>query len=240
VPRSLGSDADRFVIPPGGVCDPCNNWLGAQIDTPFVDRFDMRLTRALEGLRGRHGVPHLIEGLDATAQLEVELDGGTARIQAARAEPTPDGGLDIEVRPKQRDPADVVARTIRALWKIALGVLWLADARAALDPSWDHLRCGVMGYPFRGYLLQHPYQARVLRRIDVSVNPRDAQSPTAMSFVCGGVVLAVPMAQGATVAATDVETAGWQIYSSDSVAPNVVRLRLEPSDGPVAQSSGTE
>jgi hypothetical protein len=230
VPRSLGPAADRFVIPPGGVCDPCNHWLGAQVDTPFVDRFDMRLTRALEGLRGRRAMPYLIESLDATMQLGVELEGGTARIQAARADPNPDGGLDIEIRPKQRDPADVVACTIRALWKIALGALWLLDAEAALDPSWDDLRCGVLGYPFRGYLLQRPFQAMVLRRIDVSVNPTQAESPMAMTFVCGGVVLAVPLAQGATVTAADVEKAGWEIHLSGSVAPNVVRLRVDPSE----------
>jgi HNH endonuclease len=52
IPRRLGPDADRFVLPAGVVCDPCNAFLGSQIDGPFVDRFDMRLTRRLEGPPG--------------------------------------------------------------------------------------------------------------------------------------------------------------------------------------------
>src|SRR5437879_5899500 len=70
IPRSLGPRTEDYVIPPGGVCDPCNNWLGAQVDAPFVDRFDIRLTRGLEKLRGRKGaLPDVIDGRDATAKL---------------------------------------------------------------------------------------------------------------------------------------------------------------------------
>lgn len=229
IPRSLGPDTERFVIPPGGVCDPCNNWLGGQVDTPFVDRFDMRLTRALEGLRGRRGaLPDLIEGREVVAKLDLDLDGAKVTMYASKVEETADGGLDIEIRPKVRDPPDVVARTIRALWKIALGCIYLTNRGEALDPRWDHLRRGVLGYPFAGYLLQRPFTAGITRRLDVNVNVADPESPIAMTFVLGGVALAVPIGLGATVARADVVRAGWEVRASDSVAPTTLRFRLEP------------
>lgn len=127
IPRTFGPDTERFVIPPGGVCDPCNNWLGPQVDAPFADRFDMRLTRRLEGLRSRRGaLPETIEGRNPTARLDLDLDGAKVTLFASSVTETPDGGLDIEIQPRVRDPSDVISRTIRALWKIALARQHLA------------------------------------------------------------------------------------------------------------------
>src|SRR3954454_16708507 len=66
------------------------------------------------------------------------------QARATSAEESEGGWLDSEIRPVERDPPDVVARTIRALWKIALGCLWLAREREALDPSWDDPRQAVL------------------------------------------------------------------------------------------------
>ncbi len=231
VPRVLGPNTDQFTIPPGVVCDPCNSWLGRQVDAPFTDRFDIRLTRGLEGLRGRSGRPlHTIEGRDATALLELEIEGGKVEIYAARADPSPDGGLDIEIRPQQRDPPDVVARTIRALWKIALGAIWLRDGPEVLDPKYDALRLAVLGAPFNGYLLQAPFVVRVTRRLDVNVGIDRPENPWAMTFILGGVALAVPLTEGAPVRPKDAKEHGWEVRSTRATAPSSIRLRLEPTD----------
>jgi hypothetical protein len=113
IPRSLGSETERFVIPPGGVCDPCNHWLGAQVDAPFVDRFDMRMTRALHEMRGRKGViPKVIESQSPTARFDVDIDGAKVTFYASVVTHMADGTLEIEIQPKIQDPPDVVARTI--------------------------------------------------------------------------------------------------------------------------------
>ena len=230
IPRSLGPETDRFVLPPGVVCDPCNGFLGRQVDAPFVDRFDMRLTRRLEDLRGRGGaVPVVIHGRDATARLDVDLDGAKASLLAARAEETPDGGLDIEVRPVQRDPPDIVARTVRALWKIALGVAYLSRGAQALDPRWDHLRHAVLGAPFKGFLLQRPFVVALTRRLYVDVKLDTPEDPWSIAFAIGGVSLAAPLMDGTSVTRGEVRRAGWELHTTDDAQPQSVLLRLDPT-----------
>lgn len=216
------------MIAAGGVCDECNQWLGRQIDAPFANRFDMKLTRGLERLRGRGGIPSVIEGRDATARLTIELDGRTVVVDAARADERDDGGLDIEVRPLERDPQDVVARTIRALWKIALGSAYLAHGRDALDPRWDHLRRAVLGAPFKGFLLQMPFTAQITRLLDVNVNLSAPADPEAMTFAMGGVAFAVPLADRTKITRATVRQAGWDIHTTDKPAPTRLLFRLQP------------
>ncbi len=231
IPRNLGPDTQRFTIPPGVVCDDCDSWLGRQVDAPFADRFDMKLTRGLEGLAGRAGAPPLtIDGRDAIARLDLEIEGAKVTIYAARAHETADGGLDIEIRPRHRDPDDIVARTFRALWKIALGCAWLSDRDASLDPRWDYMREVILGAPFRGYLLQAPFTAQVTRRLDVNVNFTTPAQPSAMTFVMGGVTLSVPLAPGAKVDPADAHAAGWEVHPTEAAAPDVLHFRLEPSE----------
>ena len=230
IPRSLGPDTDRFVIAPGVVCDRCNSFLGHQVDAPFVERFDMRLTRRLEGLRGRAGgVPAVIEGRDPIAQLDIDLDGATVTLMAARADETEDGGLDIEIRPVQRDPDDVVSRTIRALWKIALGVAYLGRGSEALDPRFDHLRRAVLGAPFKGFLLQRVFVVTITRRLAVDVSLDTPGDPWAVRFALGGVALAVALEDGARVTRAQARQAGWEVHPTGSKASQSVLLRLEPS-----------
>lgn len=230
VPRRLGPKTDRYVLEPGAVCDPCNHWLGRQVDAPFTSRFDITVHRALEGLSDRQGrVPAVIQGRDATCRLDLEISGGQVAIFAARADETHDGGLDIEIRPQERDPPDIAARTMRALWKIALGCAWGTTGRDfALDPRWDDLRRVVLGAPFRGYVLQAPFEARVTRRLDVNVAFNSPDRPDAITFEMGGVRLAAPLAAGTSITLATAKKEGWDVHATDVPAPHVVRLRLEP------------
>jgi hypothetical protein len=229
IPRSLGPETDEYVIEPGGVCDPCNEWLGKQVDAPFAARFDMKLTRGLERLAGRGGIPLEIKGRDPKVLLTVQLGGGKVAIEAERADRMPGGQLDIEIRPLERDPADVVTRTLRALWKIALGVAFLDRGRDALDPRWDHLRCGVLGAPLeKGFVLQRPFTAMVTRELHVHANFATPDLPDAMAFVMGGVALAAPLANHVKLSAAAIRAAGWEVHGIDKPAPKALHFRLEP------------
>lgn len=217
-------------VAPGVVCDRCKNWLGQQVDAPFADRFDMKLTRGLERARGRTGrIPDLIDGHNAVARLDVEIDGAKVSLYVARADPWGDGGLEIELLPKLRDPPDVVARTIRALWKIVLESFWVLEPERAMSPDWDHLRHAVLGAPFKGYLLQAPFMAMVTRRLAVNANFDAPEDPCAMTFEMGGVALAVPLASGVKLVHADARCDGWEVHTTAATAPRTIHLRLDPS-----------
>ena len=231
IPAAFGlAQTERWIIPAGGVCNHCNRWLGTQVDAPLIHRFDLTLARALGGVAGRGGRVRVIQGRNATARLDVTIGGQDVQLFASRAEPTHDGGLDIEIRPETRDPPDIVRRTVRALWKMALGATWHADHQLALDPRWDHLRLGVLGHPFRGYLLQQPMVVAPIERVHLDVRLETSGDPGAVTFVAGGVVLSAPLMPGHRVPASDLVAAGWEIQSTEDRARDVIHLRLDPND----------
>lgn len=231
IPAAFGlPQTKQWIIPPGTVCDACNGWLGAQVDAPFTHRFDLTLARALGGVAGRAGRIDLIDGRNATAVVDLTVGGRTVKLFASKAEQTADGGLEFEVQPKTRDPQDVVARTIRALWKMALGALWHGDPPTALGSDWDHLRVGALGHPLKGYVLQRPMVVQPIERVHLNVSGQTAKDPGLITFVAGGVILAAPLTPGHEVDGRDLIDAGWEIHSTDDRAPNKIRLRLHPHD----------
>jgi hypothetical protein len=228
IPAAFGPATSQFVIPPGAVCDDCNHFLGRQVDSAFVDRFDIRLTRALEDARGRGGVISMIEGRPPhMALVDVQVDEGTVQMHAATVEADGDGMI-FEIRPKDRDPQDIVSRSIRALWKMALGVMWLRDPEEATSSEWDPVRCAIVGYPFSGYLLARPFVVMRSRRLDLAVEPRRPQSPVAVHFRYGGVELAVPLLPGVNLHRSEIDAAGWAVQRTDQRPPSVTRLQLDP------------
>ena len=231
IPAAFGlAQTERWIIPPGSVCDKCNTWLGKQVDAPFVHRFDLTLARALGGVAGRSGVVHTIFGRQASAQLDLTVDGQSVRVFASKAVPTDDGGLDIEIRPEVRDPPDIVLRTVRALWKMGLGALWHADPDLALERRWDHLRLGALGHPFAGYLLQRPMIVAPIRRVHLDVRLESDAEPGLITFVAGGVVLSAPVMPGRPVSASELISAGWEVHNTSDKARHAVHLRLEPGE----------
>lgn len=228
IPAAFGHSNNPIAIPPGAVCDDCNHFLGRQIDSAFVDRFDIRLTRALEGARGRGGVISMIEGRPPhTALLDVQVGDGTVQIHAAKVEEDGEGVI-FDIRPKNREPQDIVSRSIRALWKMALGVIWLRDPGQAMSSQWDPVRCAILGYRFSGYLLARPFVAIRTGRLDLAVVPRQPQSPLAVHFRYGGVELAVPLLPGASLQRSEIDAAGWEVQRTDQRPPAVIRLQLDP------------
>ncbi len=144
----------------------------------------------------------------------------------------PSGGFRARLEPKHPEPS--VAVSVRALWKIALGVMYGGiGPPAALDPQWDPLREAVLGAPFSSYLIQAPFRAVIDGKIDINIEPRAPTLPTAVTFKAGGVLLAAPLAV-ATEAPDDDQTRqllseGWSITPTESAAPRELWFELEPS-----------
>jgi hypothetical protein len=194
IPAAFGSNTVAYVLECGAVCDPCNHFLGRQVDSAFTGRFDIRLTRALEGARGRGGIIHIVEGRPPhSAIIDVNLGEGSVRMHAAKVQDD-ENGTFFEIRPKDREPTDIVSRSARALWKMALAAIWREDPARALDPQWDPIRCAVLGHLFSGYLLSRQFMAIRTGRLDLAVDIEHPQRPLAVHFRYGGVEHRPPVA----------------------------------------------
>ena len=157
IPESLGNT--KLVLPPGVVCDRCNNYLSRKVEGPFLNSFPIRKLRfdqALPSKRGR--IP----------RLEVAVAGGGPAVLARAA-----GGPIVVAFDRAADVLDVAARFrgvllgddchppearvwSRFVGKVALGFLaarslqhmneyeWIAETRE-FDELRNHVRWGVHG-----------------------------------------------------------------------------------------------
>lgn len=229
IPAGFGANTADFVLAPGAVCDPCNHFLGRQVDGPFLGRFDMRLARALEGAKGRGGVIDMIEGRPPhTALLDIDVGDGHVRMHAAELQDD-ENGTFFEIRPKDRDPADIVKRSVRALWKMALANICREDPERALDAKWDPIRGAVLGHDFKGYLLSRQFMAIRTQRLDLAVDITDPQQPLGVHFRYGGVELAVPLLPGRQISQEEVAANGFEVQLTTERPPDVIRLQLDPN-----------
>ncbi|HEV7943825.1 MAG TPA: hypothetical protein VGP17_13635 [Solirubrobacteraceae bacterium] len=234
VQRAFGRAADKYILRPGAVCDPCNHFLGLQVDSRFTSRYDISLIRGLEGWAGRSGPIKEIECRElATARLDIEIKQGVAvAMYVNECVDLPGGGFRAKVRPRHPEPA--VALTLRALWKIALGVMYgYLGPDCALDPQWDSLREAVLGAPFSGYLIQAPFRAIIDGEIRVNIEPQMPESPSAVMFKVGGVLLSAPLAPG-TMPPDDEEMRslkgeGWTLLTTADPPPKELFFELEPT-----------
>jgi hypothetical protein len=71
VPESLGN-VDH-VLPPGWVCDPCNNYIARKVEKPFLESQYGTLSRATQGVPSKKGrVPPWI-GFHPQSRTKVEM-----------------------------------------------------------------------------------------------------------------------------------------------------------------------
>jgi hypothetical protein len=233
VQRAFGRAADRYVLRPGAVCDPCNEFLGRHVDSRFMRRYDITLIRGLEGWPGRGGPIKEIECRNPTARLDIEIKPGVRVAMFANdVEHLPSGGFRARVEPRHPEPS--IGLTVRALWKIALGVMYGGlGPKAALDPKWDSLREAILGAPFSSYLLQAPFRAVIDGKIDINIEPQTPNIPAAVTFKVGGVVLAAPLAVNTQPPDDDqmreLLRDGWSLSRTESTPTRELWFELEPS-----------
>ncbi len=232
VQRAFGRAADQYKLRPGAVCDQCNFFLGRHVDSRFTRRYDISLIRGLEGWPGRGGAVKMIECRQPTAKLDVTIKPGVqVAMFVSDFEKLPNGGFRVRVRPKHPEPE--VALTLRALWKIALGVMYgYLGPAFALDPQWDPLREAVLGAPFSGFLIQAPFHAIIDGQLHVGIRQQTPQSPSAVTFKVGGVILGAPLVPGTSPPDDEemrrLRSEGWTALTTNDQPPKDLFFELEP------------
>ncbi|MFZ2148155.1 MAG: HNH endonuclease [Sedimentisphaerales bacterium] len=61
IPESLGNDT--HVLPPGVVCDNCNNYFAREVEKPFLDSIAMRLLRFHQAVENKRGLIPPAQGI---------------------------------------------------------------------------------------------------------------------------------------------------------------------------------
>lgn len=78
VPEALENDG--LVLPPGTVCDTCNNYLGRKVEAPVVNSAPMVALRHMQGVGNKRGrVPDMRLLLANTMDAEMMVDRGSGK-----------------------------------------------------------------------------------------------------------------------------------------------------------------
>ncbi len=160
VAESLGNT--EVVLPPGVVCDRCNNGPLSVLDQVMCDFMPVAMRRTMLGIRSKAGnIPKFrsregtvdyipgTDGADPTLRMmpqpNHELVRETARLSDGRVALQWKGSGGRRMTPRY------ACQLSRALLKSALECAWLDHGQAMLEPKWDHVRAAVLGEPRAGF-----------------------------------------------------------------------------------------
>jgi len=134
IPESLGND-DTF-LPPGFVCDPCNQYFGSKLEQRVLNLAPFGPERVFQAVKTKRGKYSSVSHDGWVAQSSGFWDHVYLQSDPPHRYllPLPDGR--ILVNPKWATPNDLV----RLLLKIGLGLLALADSVNVYSGGFDAAR----------------------------------------------------------------------------------------------------
>jgi hypothetical protein len=153
VPAGLGKHLD-IVLPRGAVCEPCNNYLGRQVDEALVHLFEVQLIRGYYRVPDRRG--RRIKSIPLRNGTISFPDDGPMKVEVHGDEHFVEGDESVTVTAiaKRQRSGDQFRRAARALMKMGLCLVCYGHGhQAALESSWNRLRRIIGGAPYEGYVL---------------------------------------------------------------------------------------
>lgn len=161
-PKSLGNL--DLILPPGIVCDRCNNGPLATLDKALCEFGPISMRRTMLGVRSKAGrmpalrtgdgrVEHVpgADGNDPTLIFSGSQGRSMLRVVARHA----DGRVELSWSGKTGGPrmtSRYAAKIHRALLKAALELVWLDHKDRAFNADFDHIREAVLGASRDGFL----------------------------------------------------------------------------------------
>jgi hypothetical protein len=147
VPKALGNE--ELVLPPGVVCDRCNNGVLSQLDAALVDFLPIKFRCTLLGIGGRSGVPttRFAEGTVSRSAPDNVVFWPSSNRAMFRETSLPDGQtrLDFRLTGGRRLNATYGRLLHRGLLKVGLELRWLEAGDQVHRPSLDGVRKRVQG-----------------------------------------------------------------------------------------------
>lgn len=159
-PESLGNS--EIVLPPGVVCDRCNNETLSDLDKVVCEFMPIAVRRTMLGIRSKTGkipvfrfsegtVEHIpgTDGVDSTLVVNSLHRHGMLR-ETGRST---DGRVALEWKGSggRRMTPRYASQLSRAMLKSALECSWIDHGNMMLEPRFDHVREAVLGEPRGGF-----------------------------------------------------------------------------------------
>lgn len=156
VPEGLGNT--ELVLNVGVVCNRCNNVVGSRLDKALIEFEPIEFLRVWyveQTKKGKYpfvSFPNVNITRTAKDHMNLELLNGDSKSVRIKA----DGlGFDMDFRGKRKTTPARLQEVARALYKIALGVMYLDFGEKVIqDPDLDYIRRRVQGdEEFNGFML---------------------------------------------------------------------------------------
>jgi hypothetical protein len=154
----------ELVLPPGVVCDRCNNGQLSVLVQTICDYLPVRLRRTILGIVSKAGKIPTFTSVSATAEHIPGVNGAdptlvltakSSRGALREVERYPDGRVKMNWSGSggRLMTPSYASELSRALLKMALECAWADHAEMMLEPRFDHVREAVLGKPRDGYFM---------------------------------------------------------------------------------------
>ena len=135
IPESLGND--DTILPPGYVCDPCNQYFGSKLEQTVLFKAPFGIERVAQAIKSKKGKYPLIEngplGLKSTGYWDHFIFCSEPPHSSLLR--LPDGQIALD--PEWASPNEIA----RFLLKMGLGLLAIEDDNVPYDPAFNAARC---------------------------------------------------------------------------------------------------
>lgn len=161
-PESVGNT--EIVLPPGVVCDRCNNGTLSHLDQVMCEFMPVAVRRATLGVKSKAGKIPKIRFQEGTVEHIPSTNGADPTLVfTSQAEDrllretgrSPDGRVSLKWTGSggRRMTPRYGSQLSRALLKSALECAWVDHGKLVLAHQFDHVREAVLGEPRNGFFL---------------------------------------------------------------------------------------
>lgn len=159
---SEGLGNDQIILPPGVVCDRCNNRYLSRLDQTLLDFMPISIRRTMLGVTTKAGRLPRFRFSEGTVDHVPGVGGAdpTLIVNERRPRPmireiqrSPDGRVKLEWNGSggRRMTPRYAAELSNALLKTALECAWIDHGEMMLEARFDHVRQAVRGEPRDGF-----------------------------------------------------------------------------------------
>jgi hypothetical protein len=159
---SEGLGNDQIILPPGVVCDRCNNRYLSRLDQILVDFMPISIRRTMLGVETKAGVLPRFRFSEGTVEHVPGVGGADPTLIVNERGPrpmireiqrSPDGKVKLEWKGSggRRMTPRYAAELSNALLKTALECAWIDHGEMMLEARFDHVRQAVLGKPRDGF-----------------------------------------------------------------------------------------